>query len=256
MSVESLLERDRAIVAAGLGGISLLAWAYMLRLAQGMAGMQGEMGMEMAMPQMHAWSLTDLTLLFLMWAIMMVAMMVPSVSPMVLLFAALNRKKREKKSPFVSTGVFLLGYLAAWSAFSLLATLAQWGLHRAGLLSPMMQSTSAQLGGVLLMAAGIYQWTPFKQACLKHCRSPLDFLVSHWKEGRAGAFRMGIEHGAFCLGCCWVLMALLFVAGVMNLFWVAAIAVFVLLEKMIPGGVLLGRLTGALLLLAGFLLVK
>lgn len=253
MSTESLSERERTIVLLGLGAISLLAWAYMFHLARGMGEMHMhmEMGMAMAVPQMQSWGLADLTFLFGMWAVMMVAMMLPSASPMILLFAALNRRKQEQNSPFVPSGVFLLGYLAAWAAFSLLATLAQWGLHTAGLLSPMMESTSPLLGGLLLAAAGVYQWTPLKQACLRHCRSPLDFLASHWKEGHSGAFAMGIEHGAFCLGCCWVLMSLLFVAGVMNLFWVAALAIFVLLEKVVPGGVVLGRLTGALLLLAG-----
>ena len=161
----------------------------------------------------------------------MVGMMVPSATPMSLLFAAVARRARAQGSPVAPTFVFVTGYVAAWTLFSLAATAAQWGLERAALLSPMLASTSAAFGGVLLAAAGLYQWTPWKDACLAHCRAPALFFAAHWRDGPLGAFRMGAAHGLYCLGCCAVLMGLLFFGGVMNLLWVAGLALFVLLEK-------------------------
>lgn len=194
-------------------------------------------------------------LMFTMWVIMMVAMMVPSAAPMILVFAAVNRKRREQERPFVSTGIFLLGYLVVWSVFSAVATVLQWRLHELSLLTPMMVSASSVLSGATLVAAGIFQLTPLKNMCLKHCRSPLSFLLTDWREGVWGAFVMGLRHGSYCLGCCWLLMALLFVAGVMNLVWLAVITIFVLLEKVAPVGLRLSRMTGILLIGWGFWLV-
>jgi predicted metal-binding membrane protein len=250
-ALESALKQDRYIIAAGLIGITALAWADMFYLAHGM----NSMGMEKAMPRIQSWGLVDAFAMFVMWSIMMVAMMVPSASPTILLYATLNRKRAQQKRPYASTGIFLAGYVAVWTAFSVIATLAQWGLHAAALLSPIMVSTSSVFGGILLIAAGIFQWTPIKHACLNHCRSPLDFLSSHWREGTAGAFSMGLRHGFYCLGCCWALMALLFVAGVMNLLWIAVIALFVLIEKIVPNGPIIGRITGGMLIMAGVTLV-
>ncbi len=212
--------------------------------------------MGMAMPQMQSWGWVDFILMFVMWAVMMVAMMVPSASPMVLMFANVNRRRREQERPYFPTAVFLLGYLVVWTAFSALATLAQGALHEAALLSPMMVSTSPILGGVLLLLAGIFQWTPLKHACLRHCRSPLTVILREWREGARGAFIMGLKHGAYCTGCCWFLMALLFVAGVMNLLWVAAIAAFVLIEKVAPAGHWVGRIAGLLLIGLGALMMS
>jgi predicted metal-binding membrane protein len=174
---------------------------------------------------------------------------------MILLYAAVNRKARERGAPFVPTGVFALGYLAAWGVFSLLAVALQWGLERTALLSSMMVGTSIVLGGLLLIAAGAWQLTPLKHACLKHCRSPLHFLSHHWRKGRWGAFRMGAEHGAFCLGCCWFLMGLLFYGGVMNLYWIVGLAAFVLLEKTAPAGHWIGSAAGVGLIAWGGLLL-
>ncbi len=202
-----------------------------------------------------AWTASTALVMFFMWWIMMIAMMLPSAAPMILLFAALNRKQRERGSPFVPTGVFAFGYVAVWGLFSLLAVAAQWGLERAGLLSAMMVGTSVILGAVLLIAAGVWQLTPLKHACLKHCRSPVHFLSSHWRKGRFGAFRMGVAHGAFCLGCCWFLMALLFYGGVMNLYWIVGLALFVLLEKVMPAGQRLGGIAGVGLIAWGGLLL-
>jgi predicted metal-binding membrane protein len=213
------------------------------------------MGMKMSGPDMQAWSLSQLFPLFLMWAEMMVAMMIPSAASTILVFAVVNRNRRAQEQPFVPTGIFLLGYLAVWTAFSALAAVAQWALHATALLSPMMVSTSPILGGILLIAAGVFQWTPLKNACLTHCRSPLSYLMTDWREGKPGAFIMGLKHGAYCTVCCWFLMALLFVAGVMNMWWVAIIAVFVLVEKAAPKGLLLGHLAGLLLTVWGAWLI-
>lgn len=256
-ALDIVLRRDRVVVAAALAVLTVAAWFYLLHLASEMSSMtMPDMpGMAMAMPAMHAWSWVELGALVVMWSVMMVAMMLPSAAPMILMFAAINRRRREQPGPLVPTAAFVAGYLLVWTGFSVLASLAQWGLHAAALLSPMMVSTSPWLGGVLLVAAGVFQWSPLKQACLNGCRSPLSFIIGRWRPGRSGALRMGLEHGAYCLGCCWLLMAMLFVAGVMNLLWVAAIAAFVLLEKAVPRGELVSRVAGVALVGGGGLLL-
>jgi len=245
-SFEAVLKRDRLITVAGIGGLIVLAWGYMIYEARAMnlTGMCSCAGMKMSGPDASAWSGFALIPLFGMWAEMMVAMMLPSAAPMILTFAAVNRKRREREAPFVPTGFFILGYLVIWTGFSALAAVVQWALHAKALLSSMMVSTSPVLGGVLLIAAGAFQWTALKHTCLKHCRSPLTFLMTDWREGKCGAFIMGLKHGAFCTGCCWFLMGLLFVAGVMNMWWVAIIACFVLLEKIATRGPWFGRFAG------------
>lgn len=250
-ALDTLLRRDRLVVAAALAALTIAAWLYLLHMAARMAMPE----MAMAMPAMHPWSWVELGALAVMWTVMMVAMMVPSAAPMILMFTTINRRRREQQGPFVPTAVFFAGYLVVWTGFSVLAALAQWMLHAAALLSPMMVTTSPLLGGLLLVAAGLFQWSHLKAACLVNCRSPLSFIVTSWREGRRGAFRMGLEHGMYCLGCCWLLMALLFVAGVMNLLWVVAIAVFVLVEKVVPRGELVGRLAGMALAVAGVAMV-
>ena len=246
---ETVLKRDRLIILGGLIGITALAWGYMIHEAGGMTltGVCRCAGMKMSGPDMNPWAPSALAPLFLMWAEMMVAMMLPSATPMILTFARINRTRREQEKPFAPVGIFVFGYLAVWTGFSALAAVAQWALHATALLSPRMVSSSPFLGGTLLIAAGIFQWTPLKNACLNHCRSPLSFLMTGWREGKSGAFRMGLQHGAYCTGCCWFLMALLFVAGVMNIWWVAIIAIFVLLEKIAPKGAWIGRIAGVLL---------
>jgi predicted metal-binding membrane protein len=215
-----------------------------MAMGEGGSGMAMGDGMMMAMAP-TAWTPGYAVLMFFMWWIMMMAMMLPSASPMILLFARFNRTQRDKGTPYVPTAVFALGYLLVWAAFSLVAVSAQWGLERSGLLSSMMASTSVMLGAVLLIAAGLYQLTPLKYACLRHCRSPLFFISHHWRPGEWGALRMGLEHGAFCTGCCWFLMALLFYGGIMNLFWIIGLALLVLLEKVAPAGHWVGWLMGA-----------
>ena len=254
-ALETVLKRDRMVVVSGLVGVTALAWIYLVIAAATMADMPDTVGEAMALTQVRPWTATQFVLMFLMWAVMMVGMMVPSAAPMILLFALVSRRSREKDQPFVPVGVFAAGYVIVWSGFSVAATLLQWALDQAALLSPMMVSASPVLGGALLIGAGIYQLTPLKNVCLKHCRTPVSFIAGHWRPGAGGALRMGIEHGAFCVGCCWVLMGLLFVGGVMNLLWIAAIAVFVLLEKLAPYGAQGGRLSGLALIAAGLLVI-
>jgi predicted metal-binding membrane protein len=208
-------------------------------------------------PLPAAWSATDFVLMFAMWWVMMVGMMLPGATPLILTFATVNRRKRERGQPFLPTFAFTAGYLLVWGGFSLAATLAQWELERTALLLPSMKTGSAILGGALFVAAGIYQWTPLKHACLANCRSPLDFVINRWHDGWTGALRMGGEHGAYCLGCCAVLMALMFVGGAMNLLWAAAIAALVFVEKLSPGGEWIARASGVLMIgFGGYLLLS
>jgi predicted metal-binding membrane protein len=243
--LEKVLRHDRLIVAIGLAAAVALAWAY---LAAG-AGIDMSMaGMEMEpMP----WSAFDVALMFAMWWVMMIAMMVPSATPMVLLFTAIKRKQQASVSPATEAWVFFGGYLLIWAGFSVVATFAQLGLERAGLLSMGAASTNARFGGIIMLAAGLYQFAPIKSACLRFCQSPVLFLSRHWRPGAAGVLRMGLRHGAYCLGCCWFLMLLLFVAGVMNLVWVAGIALYVACEKLLPLDQRLSHAAGAVLIVAG-----
>lgn len=249
--VVAVLKRDRAAVVAGLGGVTALAWLYLLHVASSAQGMEA-MGAAVAGPQMRAWGAVDFALMLVMWVVMMVAMMLPSAAPMILLFAAVNRREHGRQPVLVPTGLFAASYVLVWAGFAVLATLAQWALHTGALLTAMMDgSASPILGGGLLVAAGLYQWTPLKRACLARCRTPLGFLMAEWRPGAHGALVMGLRHGVYCLGCCWVLMTLLFVGGAMNLLWVAAIAAFVLLEKLAPAGHWVGRVAGTALALWG-----
>jgi predicted metal-binding membrane protein len=257
---ESLLRRDRLVVSVALGTLVVAAWAYLGYLAFAMSDMAtsdmpGMPGMSITMPDMHPWSWMEFAAVLVMWAVMMVAMMAPAAAPMILTFAAIHRRRAAAGQPSVPTVMFVLGYFLVWTVYSLAAASAQAGLHAAALLSPEMAASSSLFAGGLLIAAGVFQWTPLKRACLAACRSPLSFLMSRWREGARGALLMGLRHGLYCLGCCWALMALLFVAGVMNLFWVAAIAVVVLVEKVVPRGDAVGRVGGVGLIVAGGLLV-
>lgn len=255
--MELAFRRERLIVGGCLAAIVVVAWLYLLHSKSTMPGMQMS-GMDMPgmmMPDTHQWGAATLSVLFVMWTVMMVAMMVPSAAPMALAFLTVNQRRRDASRAFVPVGVFLSGYLAVWTGYAAVAAVVQSELHRAALLSTKMAAISPRVSGGLLLAAGLFQWTPLKHACLKSCRSPLAFLMSEWREGVAGAFVMGMRHGAYCVGCCWILMALLFVAGVMNLLCVALIALFVLAEKMLPRGELVGRLAGIVLAAAGTILM-
>jgi predicted metal-binding membrane protein len=245
--VEEALRRDRLLVVSCLLLVIVLSWGYLISGA----GMMHEMG-DMLMPMsMGPWTPAHAALVLAMWAVMMAAMMLPSAAPTILLYATIARRRAERGGPAGAAGAFALGYLCVWAAFSVAATVLQFGLERAALLSPMMQTTSRVLAGVVLIANGVYQWMPLKQACLRHCRSPLDFILTRWRPGAGGALRMGLDHGTVCVGCCWLLMLLLFVGGVMNLAWIAGIALFVLIEKLSPAGHWIGRGAGVLLIAWG-----
>jgi predicted metal-binding membrane protein len=243
----ALPRRERAFILTGLLGVTVLAWGYLLAMAADMEGMTAGM----AAPRLAAWSPLDWILMLLMWAVMMVGMMLPSATPTILLFAAVRHKQSARGHDIAPVPAFVAGYLAAWTGFSIAAVILQWGLERLALLTPMMAAAGNSFGGVVLIAAGLYQLSPIKHRCLEHCRSPIEFLSRHWRPGVAGAVGMGLEHGAYCVGCCWVLMALLFVGGVMNLLWVAAITGFVLVEKVAPRGNIVRRVAALLLIAWG-----
>ena len=262
----SLLKRDRIIVVAALTMITLLAWSYLWTLAAQMGGpdshsVQSGSGMRdmpgMAMPAMmpgfSQWTLSHAASQFAMWAVMMVGMMTPSVAPVVLIYARVADQAVDGGTQFAPPIWFVLGYLLVWTLFALLATAAQWGLERAALLTPMLAGANRYFGGALLLFAGFYQWSPIKESCLSHCRAPLLFIQARggFRPGVLASLQLGVRHGAYCLGCCWMLMALLFVAGVMNLAWIAAIMVLVLLEKVAPYGRWIAKLAGSGALLAG-----
>ena len=272
--LESVLRRDRLVVVIALIAVIVLSWVYVLAGAgMGMSAFEmtrmtqpvgvidstqpSVQGMSMGGTAVGgtmvtgAWTVGYAVVIFFMWWVMMFGMMLPSAAPLLLLFARMMRKEKDKGAPYVPTGVFALGYVIMWAAFSAIATGAQWGLEASGLLSGIMVGTSAVLGAGLLIAAGVWQLTPWKNACLRHCRSPIGFLSAHWRPGRTGAFKMGLVHGAFCLGCCWFLMALLFYGGVMNLYWIIGLALYILIEKLLPAGARIGQLTGVILIAWG-----
>lgn len=284
-ALENIVRRDRVLTIAALAAITILAWGYLLWLARtGMGGMDmsgmdmpgaqtpgAEMpGMEMLRPQAGApasapmepavlrphfqpWSGAQFAAMFAMWTVMMIGMMTPSAAPMILLYARVGRAAQAQRKPFAPTAWFAGGYFAAWAGFSLLATTLQWALERAALLSPAMAANSNRLGGAVLLAAGIYQLTPLKRACLAHCQAPLTFLQTHggFRRDPTGALAFGAHHGLYCIGCCWALMALLFVGGVMNFLWIAGLTIVVLAEKVLPFGALLSSIAGVALIGAG-----
>ena len=242
--LEAILRRDRMIVFASLALIAGLAWVYLGYLAWDMQRGMGADSVAAVMSQARPGGGIDFGLTFFMWAVMMMAMMVPTAAPMLLTFATINRRRSERSQPFVPTGVFLMGYLTVWFAFAALATGIQWGLHQAALLSTMMGSATPVIGGVILLVAGAFQWTSIKNVCLKQCRTPMAFIMTEWRDGTRGALIMGMSHGRFCLGCCWFLMGLMFVAGVMNILWMAVVALYILAEKVTPAGHSVGRVVG------------
>ena len=224
--------RARLLVPVGLIVITTLCWAYLFLLSARM----GAMNSPLAMPMTAEWTGADVLLMWTMWSVMMAGMMLPSAAPMVSAYATTVRSERSQLHG--STPMFVAGYVVAWSGFAALATGAQWALHDAALVNAMGVSTSRWLGGFLLVGAGAYQFTGLKEACLSKCRTPLGFLLTNWRSGSRGAAVMGIRHGTLCIGCCWALMTLLFVLGVMNLWWIALVAAIVLLEKFVPSDAL------------------
>jgi predicted metal-binding membrane protein len=237
---------DHIVIWGGLGAITILSWLYLIWMP--MPGAMMMNGMQMAMPMPYQGTAQEAWLTFVMWTVMMAAMMLPSVAPMVLMFARLRRG--SGKSSSLDAWLFAFGYLIIWSLFSAIATAGQLALQRAAIISDALRFTPL-LGGIVLIATGIYQLTPLKDACLAKCRSPISFFMTCWHEGGFGALRMGLNHGTFCVGCCWLLMALLFVAGAMNLLWVAAITALVLIEKVAPYGRKIASASGVVMIAAG-----
>ena len=203
------------------------------------------------------WSPGYAFMVFVMWAIMMVAMMLPSAMPMILLYAKVASQPHGNESVLAPAFVFAGTYLLLWTGFSAAATLLQWGLSETGLISgATMAIGDARVAGGLLIAAGLYQLTPLKQVCLRNCRSPFSFLTSHWRPGYAGAIRLGLVHGLYCLGCCWMIMVLLFAGGVMNVAWVAVLAAVVLVEKVFPFGERIGQGAGVVAVAVGVVMMS
>jgi len=260
-ALEVVLRRDRLVVAVALAAMIVLAWAYVVWLASlmDMGGMDMSgyrmlpSGEALMLPALEPWSRVEFALVFVMWAVMMVGMMLPSAAPMVLIYARVGRQAATQGKPFAAAAWFLAGYLLVWSGFSLLATLAQWALDRGALLDARMTASNRVLGGGVLVLAGVYQWTALKDACLRQCQTPFAFIQKYggFRGDARGALRLGLLHGAWCVGCCWPLMALLFVGGVMNVLWIAALAILVLAEKVLPAGRWIARVSGLALVLAG-----
>jgi predicted metal-binding membrane protein len=252
-ALEAILRRERFIIVASLLVLTLLAWFDLIWLANDMEMGSMDMsgyrmipaGKALMMPASASWQPIEFAYVFVMWVVMMIGMMTPSVTPMILVYARVRRQAMGGQ-PFASVAWFAGGYFLAWIAFSLVATSLQWALERAALLTPMMASASNIVAGILLIIAGLYQWTRLKDACLWQCQAPLGFILSHggFHKTATGSLTLGLRHGAYCLGCCWALMVLLFSLGVMNLFWIAALAILVLLEKVLPSGRGIARIAG------------
>lgn len=245
--LESALQREAVSAGALLVIIPVLSWIWIVAMARDMYGPMT--GASAWMMTLH-WDVPHLLLLWAMWTVMMTGMMLPSASPLILLYGAAARRS-AKRTATRQTYALAAGYLLAWAAFSVGATVLQRVLASLLLVSPMMEAVNPRVNAILLLAAGAYQWTPLKRACLRQCRSPIGFLMGRWRDGSAGALRMGLEHGTFCVGCCWVLMLLLFAGGVMNLLIVVGLTAFVAFEKLASLGRRFARITGALMVAGG-----
>lgn len=264
-TLETVLRRDRAILIVALAVITTLAWIDIVWLADDMAMGGMDMagfrmipaGQGLMMPASAPWQPLEFGYVFAMWAVMMIGMMTPSIAPMILIYARVGRQAHTSGHPFAASGWFASGYLVAWLGFSFAATSAQWLLQRTALLTPMMESSSAVLGAIVLIGAGVYQWSPVKEMCLSYCQAPLTFIMRHggFRPDASGAFALGLRHGLYCIGCCWALMLLLFVGGVMNVLWIAALAGLVLLEKALPFGKFVSRIAGGAFVAGGLWLL-
>lgn len=260
--VERLLRKDRMIVITAVTGIILLAALYtvmgvgMDMSALDMTYMARSIGEPMQMIAGAQWGVPHTVFVFLMWWVMMIAMMTPSAAPTLLLFIAIKRHGKDTSHAAVYGLLFLVGYLLCWAVFSLIVTILQWGAGVGGVVSPsMMAINSKTLAGIIMILAGLYQFSNLKNACLKHCQSPAYFLSENKRDGGLGALAMGIHHGVYCLGCCWALMALLFVGGVMNLYWIVGLALYVLIEKTVAFGEIIPKIFGGAIIAAGTIIL-
>ena len=242
------IAQDRTLPIIALGVVAALCWAW---IAVAAADMQGDMRGAAAWMMTAQWNPRYAALIFAMWVVMMIAMMLPSAAPIALLYQRVASSDARTTRAAFRVYIFTVGYLAVWCAFSLAATGMQWALSTSDLLSPMMRMRSTASAATMLIIAGAWQWSPLKQRCLRRCRAPAEFIAREWRAGNAGAWRMGLHLGAYCLGCCWAMMLLLFVGGVMSFAWIVAISLTVLLEKFLPARANASRLLGAVLILAG-----
>ena len=249
--MDKVLSRNRWVVLSALAAVVALAWVYLAYIVVAHPAMDMDAIAMAAMPP-PVWDARYFAATLAMWMVMMVGMMLPSAAPTLLLFDALEMQRGAPRHH--ATAWFGAGYVLAWGAFSVLAATAQWALSAAKLLSAAMIAKPV-FGGVLLVLAGVYQFTPWKTACLRQCRSPAEFLARHYRPGPLRPLSMGLRHGLYCIGCCWALMVLLFAFGVMNLVWVAVLAVFVLAEKVTPAGALIGRIGAVAMISAGAMLM-
>ena len=257
----AVLRRDRIAVILALTLLTALAWSYLLWLSADMAmgGMDmGDIrmipsGMGLMVPAHTPWRALEFAFVFAMWTVMMVGMMTPSATPMILMYARLGRQTEARGRPLAATVWFTAGYILVWVAFALLATLVQWALERTALLDSWMASTSNVLAGLVFVAAGSYQWTRLKDVCLAQCQMPFAFLMRHggFRRDAPGSLVLGLRHGAYCVGCCWVLMTLLLVGGVMNVLWIALLALLIISQKVTSFGRPIAHLAGIVLVVAG-----
>jgi predicted metal-binding membrane protein len=253
-TLETILHRDRAIVIATLIVLMVLAWSYLLWLVadMDMGGMEMSgfrmipAGIGLMKPSIAPWNAIEFAFVFVMWVLMMIGMMIPSATPMILLYARVGGQAASPAATLAATWWFAAGYVLIWTAFAFAATLAQWALERASLLTPAMAVAGGLFGGIVMIAAGIYQWMPLKDACLRQCQAPWLFIQRHggFRGDGFGSLVLGARHGMYCVGCCWALMTLLFVGGVMNVLWIAAIMILVLTEKVVPAGRAISRVAG------------
>jgi predicted metal-binding membrane protein len=248
MHIDAARWRSRLLAVGGFGAMIALSWLYLVRMNAGMShsGMD-HMAMVAIAPRLPEQLLTA----FIMWSVMMVAMMLPTALPAVTVFDILARRRAAHTGKAAPVGVFAAGYIAAWIGYSVVLAAGQVALARATLLTPMLESASIALSAVILLTAGVFQFTALKDACLTKCRTPLAFFLAEWRDGKAGALVLGLKHGSYCVGCCWALMAVMFVVGAMNLLWMAALMLFVLGEKLAPARWRLGQVAGGALMLWG-----
>ena len=257
----TVLRRDRIVIILALTSLTALAWAYLLWLSadMGMGGMDMPglrmipSGMGLMIPAQMPWRAMEFAFVFAMWTVMMVGMMTPSAMPMILMYARVGRETEPQAAPLSATVWFAAGYFLVWTAFALLATFVQWAFERTAVLDSAMASTSNVVGGLLFIAAGSYQWTRLKDVCLTQCQTPFAFLMRQggFRRDAFGSLILGIRHGAYCVGCCWALMALLLVGGAMNVLWIVVLALLIVLEKVTPSGRLIAHLAGIVLLSGG-----
>lgn len=251
-----LFKKENIFVILCISILMILSWIYIFNISSmKTSGTMDSKLYNIIMPQMEKWTLNNTLTTLVMWSVMMIAMMLPSAMPMVLVFSAVNKKRHSFGNQLVPTWIFVFGYIIVWIIFSLIATLTQLVIHNFALVSPEIRIINPVLSGIILISAGVYQFTPVKEVCLKNCQSPLSFMMNYWRAGKVGAFIMGLHHGLYCVGCCWILMILLFVAGVMNLLWISLIAIFIFLEKVIQRNYLLSYIAGFLLIVWGFGLI-